>query len=113
MKPLAQLRHNPKNAVELIRRMEPIMDDAGYHCALTGSDLFKGGTDHDTDIILYPHDPNKQMPHDQLLELLVKQIGLKIRFKTTPNYVNREVWLCSYENRNIDLFFFNEQPRVD
>lgn len=102
--PVAVATHNPKNAVALIRLIEPVVAELGYHCALTGSVLFKGGSEKDTDIILYPHDPKEKRDALELMRAL-KPLGITARYETDARYVNRRVWLGGYEGRRIDFFF--------
>jgi len=47
---------------ELWELLEPL----GWHCALTGSVLAKGSSEHDLDIILYPHRWTKAKPGTSL-----------------------------------------------
>ena len=41
-------------ALPVIRRIEDIASQTGFHTALTGSVLFRGESNEDLDIILYP-----------------------------------------------------------
>lgn len=97
--------HNPKNAVELIRKLEPVLAAKGYHLALTGSVLFKGGSEHDTDLIAYPH-KERLMGNSDVLALLIPH-GIE----PWPNkndyldYPGRQIARCNYQGRRIDIFF--------
>ena len=95
--------HTTLDALALIRKMEPICADHGYHTALTGSVLYKGSSEKDTDIILYPHDPKKALDEPGLLGLL-GLCGLAVRHIADANYVNRKVIICGYEDQRIDIF---------
>jgi hypothetical protein len=102
----ASNEHTLDNAVALIRLIEPLLSPYGYHCGLTGGVLFKGTSTKDTDIILYPHNPDKKLLPEQLLPLLLP-IGLTKRMETDIEYTHREVIICSYADRRIDLFLLN------
>jgi hypothetical protein len=100
--------HDPRNAVALIRLMEPLVAAIGYHTALTGSVLYTGGSDKDTDIIIYPHDP-KHPREDQEIMTALAPLGITgapiIHPNVVAHYALRNVWRCEYQNRRIDLFF--------
>lgn len=44
-----------EKAVEVVRWLEARLSAHGYHCALTGGVIFKGSSEKDLDIIIYPH----------------------------------------------------------
>jgi hypothetical protein len=102
----ASLPHNPRNAVDLIQQMEPILAGIGYHCGLTGSVLFKGGSTDDTDIIIYAHQPKDTRPPAEVIAALAP-IGLLHHFTTDTQYTGRAIEKCTYRGRYIDLFFLN------
>lgn len=96
--------HNPKNAVALIRLMEPILAAAGYHAALAGSVLIKGGSEKDTDIIIYPHNPKKQIANSELCQLLTP-LGFTYWTNNYIDYPGRQIQRSHYAGRRVDLFF--------
>lgn len=59
------------SAVELIREFEPILANHGIHVALTGSVLFKGRSQKDFDIYLYPRDPKKSKSINEVRTILI------------------------------------------
>ena len=44
-----------EEAIWVIERLEPELAKVGAHCALAGSVAYKGKSDHDLDLIIYPH----------------------------------------------------------
>lgn len=44
-----------EQAIKLAEKTEAILEPHGYHVALTGGCLYKGGSDKDCDFIIYPH----------------------------------------------------------
>ena len=90
-------------AVEVCQHVESAVAPIGMHCALTGGCLYRGGSDKDIDIIIYPHDPRNRPTDDAIIQALT-QAGFTDRFVTDENYVNRIVWICGYQGMRIDFF---------
>lgn len=44
-----------EDAVELLSKFEAFLAKQGYHCALGGSVLYRGNSEKDLDVIVYPH----------------------------------------------------------
>lgn len=44
-----------EEALKFIRTLEEKVKPYGFHCGLTGSVLYKGYSEKDLDIIIYPH----------------------------------------------------------
>lgn len=68
-----------EKAHALIGKIGFALQDRGWYCALAGSVLFKGHSDHDLDLIFYPHNST-----DYKLNYLyqaLEEVGL-IRWKT-------------------------------
>lgn len=63
-------------AVDFIRFLEPVLAKAGFHCGLTGGSIFKGTSDKDVDVIVYPHQsgmpnqPDREAAWDAIHKLL-------------------------------------------
>ena len=53
-----------QEAVKFIQWLEPQLAAKHIHCALTGSVLYKGASNNDLDVIIYPH--NERAPMDPL-----------------------------------------------
>lgn len=92
-----------QQAVEVCQHLEPRLAEIGFHCGLTGGCLYRGGSDKDVDIIIYPHDPANKQP-DETLQRVLTEAGFTDRYVTDENYVNRIVWICGYKDMRIDFF---------
>ncbi len=106
-----------EEALEFIRVIEPIFADVGWHVGLTGSVLYKGVSDHDLDVIVFPHS-TAIASKDALLEAL-KRAEMRPQFsreavlnhwRTKGSNDDKwvEVWIVKAERwrgRRVDLFF--------
>lgn len=90
-------------ALKTIRELEPILAEIGYHSALTGGVLFRGESEKDIDIILYPHDPNVTCS-DTIIQVALSGAGFTDRYETDTKYVNRRVWICAKDGIRYDFF---------
>lgn len=95
-------------AIELITKVWNGVSIYGYHIALTGSVLYKGASDNDLDIVLYPSDT----PHDdyrQCLDYLKKEWNITEHFAVNwDNSQHKLVFDCTtIEGRKINIFIPN------
>ena len=44
-----------EEAIWVVERLEPLLAEVGAHCALSGSVMYRGTSDKDLDLIIYPH----------------------------------------------------------
>jgi len=95
-----------EQALTIARAAETALEPLGYHVGLTGGCLYRGGSDKDIDLIVYPHDPQAVKPDDweESVEAALATIGLVDRFTTDLNYVNRVVWIMGWNGIRVDLF---------
>lgn len=99
------------DAVKLCREIEGLLKPIGYHCGLTGSTLYKGESSKDIDIIIYPHQVDKQVPINQIIDT----IGVEtVMYKSQGEYTARDIQPSStdkliivgeYKGIRVDLFF--------
>lgn len=92
-----------ETAVDVCRTVEAAVAPIGMHCALTGGCLYRGGSEKDIDIIIYPHNP-RERPADEAIVEALAAAGFTDRFVTDENYVNRIVWICGFKGMRIDFF---------
>lgn len=101
---------NREEAFWVIERLEPEMAKLGAHCALTGSILYRGTSDKDLDIVLYPHIAHK----DKFDWIPVKQALARFFSATETNDCggtsqirdNKMVsWLTTPKGKRVDFFF--------
>ena len=59
-----------EKAVEVCREIEDKLKPIGYHCGLTGSILYKGESEKDIDIIVYPHQIKETVSLNKILDTL-------------------------------------------
>jgi hypothetical protein len=93
---------------ELGAKLEPFMREIGVHVALGGSCMYRGHSDKDMDVILYPHERaiNKRAA---IVEL--ERIGFRGRFRIGPAPDCTEcpdVWVAeTSKGRRVDFFFMD------
>lgn len=90
-------------ALTAIRELEPKLAEIGYHSALTGGVLYRGSSEKDIDVVIYPHDPAVTVGEHILKELFDKA-GFVARYKTDARYVNRRVWIYGKDDVCFDFF---------
>ncbi len=100
-----------EKGIELCREIEDKLKKIGYHCGLTGSILYKGSSEKDVDLIVYPHKVSKQLP---ILDIIRKigastdmyqSQGNQIKEKIIPSCADKLVVICYYKGIRFDLFF--------
>lgn len=101
-----------EKAVIIAREIEVKLKQIGYHCGLTGSTLYKGESRKDIDIIVYPHDSQKQKTLDEILEHLAvnedRHYPSQRKFvpsEITPSTTDKLVIVTMYDGVRVDLFF--------
>lgn len=62
-------------AISLVRQMEAAFVPVGWHCALAGGVLHRGSSEHDLDVIAYPH----CKPDADLTTLTTALVSIKMR----------------------------------
>jgi hypothetical protein len=97
-----------QHAVFWVQAKEPVAASLGAHLALTGSTIFKGESQKDTDIICYPHDP--KVPFDK--KALATALWLVItNVDDFEAYANKDYGRCvaicqdNDTGSRFDLFF--------
>jgi hypothetical protein len=96
-----------KEGIKLIREIEEIMSQFQYHCALTGSVLYKGKSGKDLDVILYPHSTDKTLKEKALLKILesIKFTIIEDRTETHSRYGDDKiVYRTEYDGKRVDIF---------
>jgi len=102
-----------EQAFWVLERLELIMASMGAHVALNGSVLYRGSSEKDLDVIIYPH--NKQQ--EELWETYPLKMAIK-KFFQAETINNCEgisqirdgkqvAWLKTPEGKRVDLFFLS------
>lgn len=92
------MRITIETAISCVRELEPKLVEIGCHAALTGGCLYRGGSNKDVDVIIYPHDPANPA-NTEALKMVLANMGFVPRYETDADYVNRRVWVYG---RDID-----------
>lgn len=104
-----------RRGVALARTLEQALKAVGYHVALAGGVLHRGASDHDLDLIVFPHNcraQNKRAVRRQLEALGMRRThscarmheGWRTRGSTDTKFV--EAW-CSPCGRRVDLIYLS------
>lgn len=102
-----------QEAIELLKRLEPDLAKVGFHCALGGSVLYRGTSEKDLDVIIYPHTYKKQSPpNNSIAEVVLKLFFQAEKIKacggesSSQERDDKEVkWLTTEGNKRVDFFF--------
>lgn len=92
-------------AIEICRGLENLLSPRGFHCALTGSVLYKGYSENDLDIIIYRHKSGEVIKHEDIFPLL-ENAGMKYlhRINVEKYGDNKEVHRLTYNDIKLDIF---------
>lgn len=100
------IRWTLEEGINFVRKLEIDLKDIGFHCALTGSVLYKGVSYKDLDVMIYPHDTNNcdwSMVHQTLKVFHKIEINKIDRLKYPDK---KEVyWSENNDGKRIDFFF--------
>lgn len=102
-----------EQALKEIKNFEPKISAIGFHCALTGSVLYRGDSLKDLDLIIYPHKKdNKEITNWQpVMDLakshfesaFIKHCGGASQIRDDK----KVSWINDKNERRIDLFFLD------
>lgn len=100
-------------AIELLKELEPNLAAVGFHCALAGSVLYRGTSEKDLDVIIYPHTYKKQSPPDNsIAETILKLFFQSHKISACGSESSAQErddktvkWLVSKGNKKVDFFF--------
>ena len=67
------MKYTTSQAVQICTELEPFLAEKGYHAAIGGSLAYRGTSNKDIDIILYPHNNSITTDRYELVDLLSKQ----------------------------------------
>ncbi len=69
-----------EDGITFVRELESKLAPLGYHCGLTGSVLYKGFSNKDLDVIIYPHDATKanDITFQKVSEMMVSDFNIEI-----------------------------------
>ena len=102
---------NREDAFWVIERLEPELAKIGAHCALGGSVAYRGESEKDLDLIIYPHNskPEEYWEVYQILTLL-KEFFKADKFNdchgTSQIRDGKRVgWLMTPKGKRVDVFF--------
>lgn len=109
------MKYTLEIAVDICREIEAKLVPLGYHCALGGSCLYRGNSEKDVDIIIYPHDIKVQKPPLEIINEIEAftnmypsqgyYLAKDIRPSTTDKLVFVSSYLYKGEEVRLDLFF--------
>lgn len=102
-----------QEGLEFCREIEERLVKIGYHCGLTGSILYKGESEKDIDIIIYPHQVSKQLPVNHILGVIGAHTnmylnqGNKVKDEIVPSCTDKVIVVADYKKVRVDLFFLS------
>jgi hypothetical protein len=98
-----------EEGIKFARKLELDLAPLGYHCAITGSVLYKGRSEKDLDIMIYPHDSTKcnEKTQQEVEKMLDKIHGIQIELIDRMKYPDEKNVYWSYDTsgKRIDFFF--------
>lgn len=88
-------------AQEIINKLSPTAAEHGLFIGLTGSVLFKGRSESDLDLVLYPAQTGKGYSFTNFLDAVAPD-----RTLATPyhEYDEKIVWCCELFMKQVDFF---------
>lgn len=64
------MKYTTQDALDIARQLEPLLVPHGIHVAIGGSLVYRGDSEKDIDIFLYPHNRNVDMNPTMIAALL-------------------------------------------
>jgi hypothetical protein len=106
-----KIQWNREQAMDVIEGLEPVMSELGAHVGLTGSILYKGQSEKDLDLIIYPHNKSEIDWNIGVLKMeLIKFFKMPLNDCGGFSQIrdSKEVsWLKMKDGRRIDFFFLS------
>lgn len=105
------------DALELCGVIEKVISKIGFHVGLRGGVLMRGKSDHDLDLIIYPHDSTvcrAKLLYDELRVMgldrqkTVAECHAGWRLRGSSDKKNVEIWTTG--ERVIDIFYAGFDP---
>lgn len=101
-----------EEAFLVIERLEPIIAEAGAHVALGGSVLYRGTSEKDLDLFIYPHNKDANPWDTFKLKLLLKKFFRAETMNDCKGFSqirdSKEVaWLKTPKGKRVDFFFLS------
>jgi hypothetical protein len=95
-----------ETAFQFLEPLEKFLADNGYHCALGGGVMYKGTSDKDLDVIVYPHNRDNCVLVDMLWERLRGFLSPRKAVKAGGSCRDsKDVRVFYVADRRIDFFF--------
>jgi len=106
-------KYTTADALKIASELEPILAQNGLHVAIGGSLVYRGTSEKDIDIFIYPH--SRETPMDlKVITSILNSAGYIRRVvndETTSTMVP-DVWTASDDKgRNVDFFFMSRVER--
>lgn len=101
------MTYNTSDAVNLCIRLEPIVSEHGYHLAIGGSLAYRGTSNKDIDILIYPHESGAECARSYLISLLKSHGFTELESESElPATAIPDVWKSVTTNgKRVDFFF--------
>jgi hypothetical protein len=101
-----------EDALEFVRKLDPVVRTAGYSVGLAGSVLTKGESPKDLDLLLFPLSTEKVDVEDLVktlrefgMRLIIDREHVKARWEKLGSEDEKWVEVWRYEGKRVDLFF--------
>lgn len=95
-----------ETAFEFLTNLETFLSANGYHCALGGSVMYRGSSDKDLDVIVYPHIREDCPPVHELWQRLIGHLSpTKSHLSKGSCRDGKDVRVMLVGDRRIDFFF--------
>lgn len=102
------------DAVEIARKLEPEASKWGLHIAIGGSCVYRGWSEKDIDVFIYPH--NRQVVIDrQQIAIWLSTLGYDFREpdKCSTKIADVYVTTCRTTGRRVDFFFLERHTLLN
>lgn len=107
------MKFHTSNAVEIAASLEPVLSQHGFHVGIGGSLAYRGDSEKDIDIIIYPHSRDVVMDLPFIISLL-SSAGYWQRTDKKDSTVVPDVWVTTNVKRqNVDFFFMSRVDRPE
>ncbi len=97
--------YNRQTAIDHCSALEAHLAPIGVHVALGGSILYRGHSEHDYDIMLYPHNNGEQVPRERVKVLLETLGYVRTSVSMKGSAGLPDVLVTENEGIRFDFFF--------
>lgn len=98
--------YTTQDAIEIAQRLEPIFAKLNLHIAIGGSCVYRGYSEKDIDVFIYPHNRQTILDRGLIAKVLASEgYGARTPDAESTRIADVYVTKCGRTERRVDFFF--------